>query len=112
MSADPVPRLLALLSVEESALLRGDFSALQDIRKTKEELADRLDQSGAEKGALDQLAAALSRNASLLSAARSGVADAQLMIKVLLKQHSTVTYGKDGQRLVMQDVSRHLERKA
>ncbi|WP_373354993.1 hypothetical protein [Pseudoroseicyclus sp. CXY001] len=81
--AEPlVTRFEALLSEERQCILAGDFGGLEPLGSRKAALFEELRQS-ADAGALRRIGTGLKRNQRLLSAAISGVREAERRVSLL-----------------------------
>lgn len=104
--------LRAILQDEAEILLRGDYTQLGRILVLKEAFANSAEQIRISPGELQDVAAALSRNAALLQAASAGIDDARRTLNALVNKGKTEFYDRDGQRLRMCDHAGKLTKKA
>ena len=112
MKYNSVHRLLAVLQDEESAILSGNYTALEDLTSTKLALCADLTQENADRASLQRISAGLLRNAALLKAASEGVNDARRTILSLRRLGETTCYEQDGRHVTIRDSPTQLERKA
>lgn len=110
MSKTVTERFLDLLRAEKAALRNGDYDALSELEAEKELLASKMDQIALRD--LPRIGKALAHNATLLTAARSGVND---VVVALRKQHEArttlTTYNSAGEAAQISRLSGGTERR-
>ncbi|MDA9207955.1 hypothetical protein N9O61_03625 [Octadecabacter sp.] len=95
MSRRAIDRLLRLLDLERSALLKGDLDTVAGLIGEKEELVTQFEETGSAE--LRALSFKLAQNGRLLEAAKSGVGDALTTVKKLRQARSSLSsYDRTG----------------
>ncbi len=112
MKNDAEHRLLAVLQDEETAILSGNFAALEELTTAKLALCAQVKESEPDPADLQRISTAILRNAALLKAASEGINDARRTILSLRNLGETKCYGHDGSQVTIRDSPKRLERKA
>jgi len=105
-------RFLAMLKAEESALISGNYTILEQLAADKERAAAQLDQHRLSAGQMQRISDQLARNAKLIRAAQDGFEQARATIRALQSQTRATVYDKAGTRQSMRTATTQLERKA
>lgn len=95
MSKRALDRLMRLLDLERSALIKGDLDTVVGLIPEKEQLVTKFEETGTPE--LRALSFKLAQNGRLLEAARSGVGDALTMMQKLKQARSSLSsYDRSG----------------
>ena len=113
MGSASTERLMALLDEERSALIAGDYDALQQLGPEKWDLLNRLPASDLGDDDLRPVARRIERNQKLIKAAILGARSARSRIDVLHELSLAFeSYDRSGQRARIGTNTHVIERKA
>lgn len=109
----PYREIAALLDEEFRHLTSGNYVALADLVARKEALVQELTNGSfdADPDSLASVAAAASRNAEIIKAARRGFATAGAEIRNIRRGLTLATYGRDGARRPLAGRTANVEQK-
>jgi flagellar biosynthesis/type III secretory pathway chaperone len=96
MMASPATELRALLAEERTALAAGALDTVAGLAERKMALLDALDGAPVTRSDLDEITAAATRNAGLLTAASEGILGVLTRLRDLQSATGGTTYGPDG----------------
>ena len=99
-----------LLDQQRSALLQGDFDALETMPERLARALRRLAANGAPRDQIESLQARAAHNARLIGAARRGVAQAMAHLKQTSRTGLT-TYAADGRQVAATSAGSLLSRR-
>ena len=105
--------LLALLEVERTAILTGDFDTIGTLAPTKRAALENLAIKRAPRRALDEIATGLMQNQRLMRAAIDGVRDARVRLSALVAARTSLqTYDSNGRGSCIAQAKSAIEKKA
>jgi hypothetical protein len=111
-------RLVALLEDERAALLASDLARLDRLAPRKAKLLEQIEAESAaadsaeEAHELEAVRAHAGRNAHLMEAAMEGMRDVEALLDRARNPARHATYGRDGTREAMGQVSGRLDGRA
>lgn len=105
-------RFLALLKAEETALISGNYTILEQLAHEKQHIGAQLSRHRPNARQMQQISDQLTRNAKLIRAAQDGFEQARTTIRAMQSQTRATVYDKAGTRQSMRATATQLERKA
>lgn len=109
--AETVRLLENVLEQERTALLKADFSALDQLVAHKTEHLSTLESQAVDATTLARLATMVKENQLLILAAQNGIADARMLLMHVLTPPPVVTYNSDGMATKLHKAAETLSRK-
>lgn len=113
MTAEDLRRLLELLELEHAALCRADLAALEKLMPRKLGYLSRMETAPvAQVPLLERVGKAAARNAHLFEAMIGGLHEARRLITTLREGARGQTYGRNGNRALLEPPQGTLHRRA